>query len=84
VYNWQATKKTVQERFSFLFNNEILADVHFLVGRDAARQRIPAHKFILSCGSAVFDALFNGELATHSPEVEIPDVEPAAFLALLK
>jgi BTB/POZ domain-containing protein 1/2 len=31
LYNWQATKTTVKERFAFMFNNEILADVHFKV-----------------------------------------------------
>lgn len=84
VYNWQATKTTVKERFAFMFNNEILCDVHFVVGRDDSRQRIPAHKFVLSCGSAVFDAMFNGTLATKAEEIELPDVEPAAFLALLR
>lgn len=67
-----------------MFNNEILCDVHFVVGRDDSRQRIPAHKFVLSCGSAVFDAMFNGTLATKAEEIELPDVEPAAFLALLR
>nr|CAD7588583.1 unnamed protein product [Timema genevievae] len=84
VYNWQATKTTVKERFAFLFNNEILCDVHFIVGRDVQQQRIPAHKFVLSVGSAVFDAMFNGTLATKADEIELPDVEPAAFLALLR
>ncbi|XP_075225362.1 BTB/POZ domain-containing protein 2-like [Lycorma delicatula] len=84
VYNWQATKTTVKERFAFMFNNEILCDVHFVVGRDLTQQRIPAHKFVLSVGSAVFDAMFNGTLATQADEIELPDVEPAAFLALLK
>ncbi|XP_016129185.1 BTB/POZ domain-containing protein 2-like isoform X2 [Sinocyclocheilus grahami] len=54
VYNWQATKSTVKERFA------------------------------LAVGSAVFDAMFNGGMATTSTEIELPDVEPAAFLALLK
>ncbi|XP_070602952.1 BTB/POZ domain-containing protein 2 [Erythrolamprus reginae] len=85
AYNWQATKPTVQERFSFLFNNEVLSDVHFLVGKGrAGAQRIPAHRFVLAVGSAVFDAMFNGGMATTSTEIELPDVEPAAFLALLK
>ncbi|XP_065307862.1 BTB/POZ domain-containing protein 2-like [Dermacentor albipictus] len=84
LFNWQASKSTVQERLSFLFNKEILSDVRFLVGRGAQQQRLPAHKFVLSVGSAVFDAMFNGALATNSEEVELPDVEPAAFLALLK
>lgn len=84
VYNWQATKTTVKERFAFMFNNEVLSDVHFVVGRESQQQRIPAHKFVLSVGSAVFDAMFNGTLATQAEEVELPDVEPAAFLALLR
>ena len=35
-------------------------------------------------GSAVFDAMFNGGIATQSDEVELPDVEPSSFLALLR
>jgi hypothetical protein len=31
LYNWLATKTTVKERFAFMFNNEILEDVHFKV-----------------------------------------------------
>jgi hypothetical protein len=29
--NWLANKATVKEHFTFMFNNEILADVHFKV-----------------------------------------------------
>lgn len=67
-----------------MFNNETLADIHFIVGKGTKTQRIPAHKFVLSVGSAVFDAMFNGKLATSSDEVELPDIEPAAFFALLR
>lgn len=83
TYNWQGTKATMRERIVFLFNNEILSDVSFLVGRGAQQRRIPAHKLVLSSGSAVFYAMFNGTLATASSEIEVPDVEPAAFLAVL-
>ncbi|KFV62346.1 BTB/POZ domain-containing protein 2, partial [Dryobates pubescens] len=44
----------------------------------------PPLRFVLAVGSAVFDAMFNGGMATTSTEIELPDVEPAAFLALLK
>ncbi|EDO45550.1 predicted protein [Nematostella vectensis] len=83
-YNWQAEKTKVGDRISFLYNNEILSDVYFLVGKGPQRRRIPAHKFVLSIGSAVFDAMFNGGIATQSDEVELPDVEPSAFMALLR
>ena len=41
-YNWQISKRTLKERFEYLFNNEALADVHFIVGSE--QLRIPAHK----------------------------------------
>lgn len=84
LHNWQATKSTLKERLSFLFNSEVLCDVHFIVGKDANQRVVPAHKFVLSVGSAVFDAMFNGVLATKCDEIELPDVEPAAFQHLLK
>lgn len=83
-HNWQSTKMTVKERISFLFNSSVLSDVTFIVGRDTQQQRIPAHRFVLSVGSAVFDAMFNSTLATADEEIPLPDVEAASFLALLK
>ncbi|XP_043841552.1 BTB/POZ domain-containing protein 1 [Dromiciops gliroides] len=93
LYNWQATKASLKERFAFLFNTELLSDVRFVLGKGrggagaaaaGGPQRIPAHRFVLAAGSAVFDAMFNGGMATTSAEIELPDVEPAAFLALLR
>ena len=83
-YNWQSSRTTVKERLQYMFNNEVMADVHFMVGKGPQVQRIPAHKFVLSISSAVFDAMFNGGMATSCEEIDIPDVEPSAFLALLR
>jgi len=83
-YNWQSSKINVKDRLAYMFNSEVMADVHFVVGRGDNTQRIPAHKFVLSIGSAVFDAMFNGGMAVTVGEVTLPDVEPAAFLALLR
>lgn len=47
-------------------------------------QTIPAHKYVLATGSSVFYAMFYGGLAENKKEIEVPDVEPAAFLALLR
>ena len=83
-FNWQSQKTTVKERLAFLYNTDTMADVHFLIGKDPNAQLVPAHKFVLSMSSAVFDALFNGGMATTENVIQIPDVEPSAFLALLK
>lgn len=83
-FNWQSQKTTVKERLAFLYNTDTMADVHFLIGKDPNTQLVPAHKFVLSMSSAVFDALFNGGMATTENVIQIPDVEPSAFLALLK
>lgn len=32
--NWQATKPTVRERNAAMFNNELMADIKFIVGTD--------------------------------------------------
>ncbi|XP_005109158.1 BTB/POZ domain-containing protein 1 isoform X2 [Aplysia californica] len=83
-YNWQATKTSVKDRLTYLYNTDTMTDIQFQVGKPPAHQLISAHKFVLSIGSAVFDALFNGRLATSESVIDIPDVEPAAFAALLR
>lgn len=30
--NWQATRPTIRERNAAMFNNELMADIHFIVG----------------------------------------------------
>lgn len=137
--NWQANKSTVRERNAAMFNNDLMADIRFIVGSDgkfrqtnvASRhlspsgcvinvrvrlslrlyehcfnyvlcvcvfspfaflfhpcaeqvQTIPAHKYVLATGSSVFYAMFYGGLAENKQEIKVPDVEPGAFLTLLK
>ncbi|XP_051868365.1 BTB/POZ domain-containing protein 6-B isoform X2 [Pristis pectinata] len=82
--NWQSFYPTLRERNAMMYNNELMADVHFIVGSPGASQRVPAHKYILAVGSSVFYAMFYGELAENKSDIHIPDVEPAAFLILLK
>ncbi|MED6263214.1 BTB/POZ domain-containing protein 6 [Characodon lateralis] len=82
--SWQCSYPTLRERNALMFNNELMADVHFIVGPLGASQKIPAHKYVLAVGSSVFCAMFYGDLAEEESEIHIPDVEPAAFLILLK
>uniref|UniRef100_A0A1I7ZDB9 BTB domain-containing protein n=1 Tax=Steinernema glaseri TaxID=37863 RepID=A0A1I7ZDB9_9BILA len=88
---WQSTKATLKDRLSYMFCNEFLADIYLLVG--ANKEKIPAHKFILSTGSVVFCNMLNGHFLEHelgvqgdisAQEVELPDVEPEAMRTLLR
>lgn len=82
--NWQSYGATVRERNAVMFNNSLMSDVTFIVGPKESSQKIPAHKYVLATGSSVFYAMFYGELAENSMEIDTPDVEPVAFLTLLR
>ncbi|KAM6917711.1 BTB/POZ domain-containing protein 6-B-like [Lycodopsis pacificus] len=82
--SWQCSHPTLRERNALMFNNELMADVHFIVGPLGGSQKVPAHKYVLAVGSSVFCAMFYSDLAEEESAIHIPDVEPAAFLILLK
>ena len=47
-----------------MLNNNLFSDVKFVVrGESETKQVIPAHKFVLSISSPVFEAMSYGELA---------------------
>ena len=65
--NWQTARPTIRERSKFMFNNDLFSDVKFVIEKPddkcESKQVIPAHKFVLSIGSPVFEAMFYGEMA---------------------
>ena len=89
VKNWQTTRPTIRERSKFMFNNDIFSDVKFVVqkadqGESESKQVIPAHKFVLSISSPVFEAMFYGELAETKDSIELPDCEYESLLELFR
>ena len=81
----------VRETITFLFNNELLSDVSFVIRsscgeNDAKRSKmvIPAHKFVLSIYSPVFYAMFCGEMAEKSNTIDLPDCEYEGMLEMLR
>ena len=74
-----------------MFNKDLLSDVKFVVcgtnGESESKRRkqvIPAHKFILSISSPVFEAMFYGELAETRDTIELPDCEHDSLLELFR
>ena len=71
-----------------MFNNDRLSDVKFVVrknnGESESKQVIPAHKFVLSIGSPVFEAMFYGDLAETRDSIELPDSEYESLLELFR
>ena len=83
--NWQTTKPTIRERSKHMFNNDLFSDVKFVVrGESETKQVIPAHKFVLSISSPVFEAMFYGELAATTDSIELPDYEYDSLLELFR
>lgn len=83
-WEWKLGELKVRGRCAAMYGNEWMSDVCFVVGREGEKRvRIPAHKFILATASPVFYAMFYGPLA-EKKEIEIIDIEPCIFHAMLK
>ncbi|KAL9969768.1 hypothetical protein ACROYT_G022025, partial [Oculina patagonica] len=82
------TRRTIRERCKFMFNNELLSDVKFVVrdsqGGSESMKKIPAHKFLLAISSPVFFAMFYGELAETRDSIDISDCEYKSLLELFR
>ena len=53
-------------------------------GESESKQVIPAHKFVLSISSPVFEAMFYGELAETRDSIELPDCEYESLFELFR
>ena len=82
--NWQTKRSTIRERTKFMINNALFSDVKFVVRKSDGESEIPAHKFVLSIGSPVFEAMFYGELAETRDSIELPDCEYESLLELFR
>ena len=86
--NWQTKLQTIVERTAFIFNNEMLSDVKFVVpvssGESKSTKVIPAHKFVLAIGSPVFFAMFYGQMAETKDSIELPDCDYDSLLELFR
>lgn len=87
--HWSKTERyTIRERCKFMFNNELLSDVKFVVpdpeGGSKSMKTIPAHKLVLAISSPVFYAMFFGELAETTNSINPSDCEYPSLLELFR
>ncbi|KAL9968019.1 hypothetical protein ACROYT_G026344 [Oculina patagonica] len=85
--NWQTKRPTIAERTTFIFNNELLSDVKFVVsstGESESKKVIPAHKFVLAISSPVFFAMLYGQMAETTDSIELPDCDYESVLVLFR
>ncbi len=71
--DWQSTKKTVLERSCHMFNNPFMSDIKF-TGEESTKL-FYAHKYVLATSSAVFHAMFYGDLAETKAVVHLSDTD---------
>ncbi|XP_015766362.1 PREDICTED: BTB/POZ domain-containing protein 6-like [Acropora digitifera] len=87
---WQTKRSTIRERTKFMLNNDLFSDVKFVVRKSdsesesESKKVIPVHKFVLSIGSPVFEAMFYGDLAETRDSIELPDCEYDSLMELFR
>ena len=86
---WQTKLQGLVERTAFIFNNELLSDVKFVVPFSPSEielrtKVIPAHKFVLAVSSPVFFAMFYGQMAETKDSIELPDCDYESLLELFR
>ncbi len=79
--DWQSTKKTVLERSRHMFNNPFMSDVKFSC--EGSDKKVFAHKYVLATSSAVFYAMFYGELAEKN-SVHLKDTNEEGLQEFLR
>ena len=80
--DWQSSKKTVLQRNEYMFDNELMSDVSFTCGE--SRRIFHAHKYVLATSSAVFFAMFYGEIPPKEFPIRIEDAEEESFKEFLR
>ena len=80
--DWKSSKETVLQRNAYLFDNELMSDVSFTSGKSS--RIFHAHKYVLATSSAVFYAMFYGNLAQKESTIRIADADEESFKEFLR
>ena len=80
--DWQSTKKSVSERNRHMFNNSDMSDISFTC--EGSDKILYAHKYVLGTSSAVFHAMFYGDLAEKNSVVHLCDKDEKSLEEFLR
>ncbi|XP_045604998.1 BTB/POZ domain-containing protein 3-like [Procambarus clarkii] len=83
--DWQTELRFIHQRAGHVLESGQWADCTFIVGNENNQKTLRGHRLILAMSSPVFEAMFYGGMAEKKDKpVEILDVQPEAFRALLQ
>lgn len=83
--DWQTGLNCLSHRANHVLNSGQWSDCSFLVGNENNQKTIHGHRLILAMSSPVFETMFYGGLPEKNEKpIEILDVQPEAFRALLQ
>ena len=80
--DWQSTKKTVSDRNRHMLNNSEMSDVSFTC--QGSHKIFYAHKYVLGTSSAVFKAMFYGDLAENNSVLHLSDTDEKSLDEFLR
>lgn len=82
--DWQMGLTQIGDRAGHILRSGQWSDCSFMVGNENNQKKILGHRLILAMASPVFEAMFFGGMAEKEDKpIEILDVQPDAFSALL-
>jgi hypothetical protein len=81
-YDWQSSKNTVLERNAHMFDNIFMSDIT-LTCADSSRV-FHTHKYVLGTSSAVFYAMFYGDMAEKASNIHLPDTDEESLQEFLR
>ena len=80
--DWQSTKKSVLERNRHMFNNSDMSDISFTC--QGSRKIFYAHRYVLATSSAVFHAMFYGDLPEKNSVLHLSDTDEKTLEEFLR
>lgn len=80
--DWRNPKAGLKFNLMSMFENHYNSDIVFVIGEQ--REKVFAHKFILSLWSAVFEQMFQSRTEGSDEPIEIMNFNPSGFRSFLK